>query len=217
MLHEEPFYNVKDQPNYIKHKQNPLRGQPGCYYVLHINSKFIYIGSSQSLGDRIHKTMSSLKCNRHKNINLQKLYNENNKIELFVQPTKTIEEAQYLEQELVTKYKNSGFLCNIATDDVLKTKLNCKLSKSHREKLLNSNINREVTNTMRDNMSNAQKQFLKTEQGKLLFKKKIDKISRKINIDGKDYNSISDASRNLSIPYTSLVRKYGIQPRRKDL
>lgn len=216
MLHDEPFYNIKDQQNYIKHRRNPLRGQPGCYYVLHLNSKFIYIGSSQSLGDRIHKTISALKCNRHKNINLQNLYNENNKIEIFIQPTNTVEEAQCLEQELVSKYKDSGFLCNIATDNVILTRKNCKLSDKHKNILLKASLGKLRTKETKENMSNAQKQFLSTDYGKLLFQKKIDKISRKIIINGKEYNSISDASRQLNIPYTSLVRKYGILPRRKD-
>lgn len=216
MLHDEPFYNIKDQQDYIKHRRNPLRGRPGCYYVLHLNSKFIYIGSTQSLGDRIHKTMSSLKCNRHKNINLQKLYNENNKIELFVQPTKSIEDAQKLEQDLVTKYKDSGFLCNIAIDNVLLTRFNRPLSEEHKQKLLLANINRIFTDDIRKKMSDSQKKFYKTKKGQLLIKKKSKKLSRKININNKDYNSISEASRKLNIPYTSLVRKYGIQPRRRD-
>lgn len=216
MIYEESFYNFENHNNYVKHKRNPLRGKPGCYYVLHFKSKFIYIGSTQSLGDRIHKTFSSLKCNRHKNINLQTLYDEDNKIEIFIQPTNTIEEAQVLEQELVTKYKESGFLCNIATDDVILTALNRKLSDKHKEILINNNKTRIVSKSTRNKMANSQKQFLNTEKGKLLFQEKMEKVSRKITIEGKEYKSISEASRKLSIPYTSLVKKYGIQPRRKD-
>lgn len=216
MLHDEPFYNIKDQQDYVKHRRNPLRGRPGCYYILHINSKFIYIGSTKSLGDRIHGHMTALKYNNHKNKNLQNLYNEDKKINIFVQPTQTIEEAQYLEQELVTKYKDSGFLCNIATDNVLLTGLNRKLSDQHKNILLKASLGKSRTKEAKINMSNAQKLFLNTEKGKLLFQQKIDKISRKIIIDGKEYNSISHASRELNIPYTSLVRKYGIQPRQRN-
>ena len=216
MLHDNILNQFKEHSTYIKYRQNPLRGQPGCYYILHLNSKFMYIGSTKSLGDRIHGHMTALKYNKHKNKNLQNLYKEDNKINIFVQPTKTLEEAQHLEQELVTKYKNSGFLCNIATDDVLLTGLNRKLTEHHKQILLKASLGKLRSEEAKINMSNAQKQFLNTEQGKLLFQQKIDKISRKITIDGKEYNSISDASRQLNIPYTSLVRKYGIQPRRKD-
>ena len=193
--------------------ENELSKIPGCYCVEHVASGKVYTGSTGNLAKRISTTTSSLNKNMHKNVNLQKLYNENKELKFYVAPTKDVDMAGKLEQSVVDALKNTDLLCNVAVINVLKTAQGRVLSDKHKEILRKSNMNRIVSDETRKRQSEAKLQFDKTEAGRILAEKKVSAIERKVEIEGTQYKSISEASRQLKIPYTSLVKKYNIKPK----
>lgn len=205
---EEEFDKIT--PNTKHGFLNPLSNKPGCYCVQHNNTGNVYVGSTKNLAKRISQTTSSLRKNTHKNKNLQQLYNKDPEINFFIKLTETVEKAQEEEQQAVDKLKDSDNLCNVAVKDVVLTRLGAKLSEEHKDILMSSNINRKVSEETRRRQSESQKVFINTPEGKELLRQKIEKLSRKISIGGVEYPSISEASRQLGIKYTTLVRKYNL-------
>jgi hypothetical protein len=127
-----------------------------------------------------------------------------------IQEMQSEEEARNLEQTMVNTLLPTGKLLNVAVEDVTKTSLGLKRSVEIREKMSESQTGRKFTNEAKKNMSDAQKRYLSTPEGQARFSNIINKISKTVTIDGNTYSSISEASRILGIPYTSLVRKYNL-------
>jgi predicted transcriptional regulator len=106
--------------------------------------------------------------------------------------------------------KDSGVLCNIAVDNVEKTRSGAKLTEVHIALLRKSNIGKKLSEESIKKMSEAQKTYSLTDEGRARIARNRELRSRKVSIEGIDYSSISEASRLLKIPYTSLVRRYGL-------
>lgn len=192
----------------VRNDRNPLTNQPGCYSVSHVPTGNVYVGSSVNLAGRITGNLNSLKDGKHKNKNLQTLFDKEPIVEISFQPTETEEKARSLEQETVNRLLPTGKLCNVAVVDVTKTRVGLKMSQEVIQKIALSNTGRKQTDKARKNMSEAQKAYLATPEGQQRLSAMVNKISRTVTIDGISYSSISEASRALGIPYTTLVRKY---------
>lgn len=192
----------------MRHSSNPLTDQPGCYLVEHVPTGNVYVGSSVDLAGRITGNLNSLKNGKHKNKNLQTLFDKEPTVEVSFQPTETEEKARSLEQETVNKLLPTGKLCNVAVVDVTKTRVGLKLSPEAVQKIALSHTGRKRTDEARKNMSEAQKAYISTPEGQQRLSAMVNKISRTVTIDGISYPSISEASRSLGIPYTTLVKKY---------
>lgn len=195
----------------MRNSPNPLTNQPGCYLVEHVATGNVYVGSSVDLAGRITGNLNSLKNGKHKNKNLQTLFNKDSTVEVYYQSTETEEQARSLEQETVNKLLPAGKLCNIAVVDVTRTRVGVSLSPETIQKITISNTGKKRTDVARKNMSDAQKAYINTEEGRQRLSYMVGKISKSVTIDGITYPSISEASRSLGIPYTTLVRKYKLK------
>lgn len=193
--------------------KNPLSKIPGCYCVEHVASGKVYTGSTGNLAKRISTTTSALNKNVHKNINLQKLYNNDKELKFYAATADDVHMAGIFEQSVVDTLKNTDFLCNIAVVNVLKTAEGRVLSEHHKQILRNSNLNRVVSDETRKKQSESKLKFDESEAGKIIKEKMLNATRRQVTIEGNQYKSISEASRELKIPYTTLVRKYDIKPR----
>ena len=162
--------------------KNPLSFQPGCYLIKHVPSDNVYVGSSLNLAGRITGNINNLKNGKHKNKNLQKLFDESPNVEISYSVTDTEEEARLLEQETVNKLLDTGKLCNIAIDDVTKSSLGLKRTQETREKMSSSQNGRKVSSDGKKNMSEAQKKYLETPEGQKRLQSNIAKISKTVTI-----------------------------------
>lgn len=190
--------------------KNPLFGISGSYVVIDSKTSMTYIGSTANLAKRISQTTSSLRRGYHKNKRLQETYNSGADLHYFVIRTSDLRSAVAIEQNLVNELKDSGVLCNIAVDNVEKTRSGAKLTEAHIALLRESNIGKKRSEESIKKMSEAQKAYSLTDEGRARIARNRELHSRKVSIEGIDYSSISEASRLLKIPYTSLVRRYGL-------
>ena len=89
----------------------------GVYEIIHKPTGKSYIGSTGNLGSRKGTNSSALRNGKHKNVNLQKAYDENPDIEFKILAiTDTAEEALDKEQEFVDDRMPTGTLFNIGID-----------------------------------------------------------------------------------------------------
>lgn len=207
----EPYQgSYKARNGSEKPPKNKLKNKAGCYVITHCQSGSIYIGSSVNLASRVPGNLNALKRDAHKNKNLQELFNKDPAVTVVVKQTETEEAARKLEQYLVDTLLPTGVLCNVAVVDVTKSTFGRKRPDDVVEKIISANTGRKPSEDTRKKMSDAQKKYLTTPEGTARLQKNIEKISRKVTIDGVDYPSILEASRTLGIPYTTLVRKYNL-------
>lgn len=211
-------------PGTIGGPKNPLRKQPGVYCIEHVETGMVYVGSTTSLSDRASKNKSALKMDKHKNKPLQKLYNDNPNIEIYVEPTPDIKTAQIAEQLVVNALKDTGKLCNVATTNVLKTKTGMKLTDEHKTALLKSSLGVKRSDESRAKMSKAhlgiplddevkQKlslvhlERLATPEGKAAHAKGIEKLMHSVMCNGVVYESKSAAARALGVDITTILHR----------
>lgn len=204
--------------------KNPLRTQSGCYCIEHTSSGKVYIGSTESLADRTGKNISALKYGRHKNKQLQSLYDLDPDIKIYIQPTNDVLAAQNLEQTTVDALKNSELLCNVAVNDVTKTRLGVKVPKEIVEKIVAANTGRKaseetkrklsesrkgviLTEEHKKKLSEIHKNRLSTEEGKISHARGIDKLKHKVVCDGVEYESKSEAARQLGVDITTITHR----------
>lgn len=193
-----------------------LQGQSGCYQIFH--AKGVYIGSSRNLAQRIVSNLWHLRQGKHKNRNLQAAYNDDKEVFVLYAVTATEQEAQELEQVMVDHYKKGDKLFNIATDNVLLTRIGVPMTAEHLEALRQSNVTRIVTDetraklrekrlgktlpeSVKRNLSAALKRFNESDEGKARKAAAVAKLSYRCKIHGIEYASIMDAARTLGIKH----------------
>lgn len=85
----------------------------GVYTILDIFTGKFYVGSSKNMHRRIQNHWYNLRQNRHHNVYLQELFNENHAFSFIYFPTENRKEAYLLEQSLLTKHAENLLLLNI--------------------------------------------------------------------------------------------------------
>ncbi len=205
-----------------KGKINPLSRKAGCYVIKHKKSGCIYVGSTINIPARITSNLSTLRNGKHKNKNLQALYKESPNVTVYVRVVDSIIDAQKLEQHIVTSYKDSGLLCNIAVQDVLLTRKGALLTKEHKDILLESSLGQKRSKATRKRMSDSHKGItltathkrklsklhkkrLSTEEGKAAHARGINKLKHPVVCEGLEYESKSEAARILNVNTTTIM------------
>lgn len=103
----------------------PLRGthsHPAAYALIHTTSGQVYVGSTKDLYKRISQHRTALRASSHKNRNLQEAYDRDPRFNLTYKATETPEEALDVEQELITNLMSTGKLLNRSPDARLANK-----------------------------------------------------------------------------------------------
>ena len=193
--------------NHKPHLGNPLKNLPATYLIIHSDTKKAYIGSTNDLSRRSGENLRDLKNNCHKNKPLQEAYNKNNGVCICFHPCESVEKAQQLEQYLVTELNKDDLIFNVAVLDTKITAKGRKLSETHKEILKQSNRVREISDLTKQRMSEAQKNFNKTEEGQRLLLERIKSKSKPVTINEVEYPSVSEASRQLNIPWSTLSKR----------
>lgn len=203
---------------------NPITKQPGCYVITHTQSGKMYVGSSVNLAARISGNMNLLKHGKHKNKNLQNLFEQDPNLTAVLKITENEETARKLEQHIVDELNPTGVLCNIAVIDVMKTKTGVPLSQEHRRILLEANKDRVVTTESKERMrqshlgnklsedtkrklSTSHKEFYATEAGKLVKENSIAKIRKPTQINGTTYASRAEASEKTGVSIKTILKR----------
>ena len=88
---------------------NPLCG---WYKLVHVETERFYVGSTRNLYSRFSTHLSNLKNGKHTNKELQKAYNQDNRIKVVFYLTETIEDAIEQERTFLNKNKNTGIVFN---------------------------------------------------------------------------------------------------------
>lgn len=118
-----------------------VKNEPGVYFIIHEPSMMIYVGSTSRLRHRFTQHLSCLRKGYHPCKELQRLYNLDGKIKIFIAETcSTPEEALYREQLNLDSLRPHGIVLNIgnfvhaptkgvAMSDSTKAKLSLSLEK----------------------------------------------------------------------------------------
>lgn len=205
-----------------KPEKNPLSKQPGCYVITHVESEKHYVGSSVNLAGRISSNLTTLKDNKHKNKNLQQLFNENPNVEVVVKQTQTVEEARQLEQETVDKLLPLGKLCNIGVIDVTRARFGLpvsedtrrrtadairgqKRSEESRIRMREAQLGKILSEEQKQKLSVIHKERLSSEEGKAAHSRGIEKRKHPVVCDGVNFSSVSEAARELKVDVTTIM------------
>lgn len=197
----------------VQGKRNHLTNTPAVYCLTSEETGEVYIGSTSNFPHRIASHYSKLGANEHTNRKLQDIYNADGGIQILVRPTATHQEAQTLEQCLVDEMLPTGQLCNVAVLDVTKPSLGVfiPISDAHKQAISNANKNKVMSSETKERISNVKKAFYQTEEGRKVADAVIAAKSIPITIDGKDYRSVREASRQIGVHPRTLAQ-YKPQP-----
>jgi group I intron endonuclease len=89
---------------------------PGIYIIGDLNTGMSYVGSSSHLPKRLYEHERGLQRGDHKNWQLQKAFNDGNKLVVIPIATKSEENVLAIEQVLLDEYHSTGQLYNIMRD-----------------------------------------------------------------------------------------------------
>lgn len=185
---------------------------PGAYELIHNESGKIYIGSARDLASRRNEHLSRLRNGEHHVKEMQELFKEDKDVDFNYYPTETREQAYDIEQLLLDKNKDNNNLLNfhinsrnpegVKHSDETKNKMadkktGSKLSDETKNKIREAHIGRTVSSEGKENMSKAKKiQFsIPANKEKLLSLSMA--TAKSITIDGIEYESLREASRQL--------------------
>lgn len=158
---------------------------PACYAIENNKTGCFYVGSTNNVNLRLKNHLSELERSVHRNRNLQKNYDENDKDNFIVHISleTSVENAQEREQCILNEGINSGILFNIASNAVNALAANSipQFSKSKEGRILASKLSKERW------------------KNSLLRSKMISSMGENIVVDGVEYNSVREASRETGV------------------
>ena len=158
---------------------------PACYAIENNKTGCFYVGSTNNVNLRLKNHLSELERSVHRNRNLQKNYDENDKDNFIVHISleTSVENAQEREQCILNEGINSGILFNIASNAVNPLAANSipQFSKSKEGRILASKLSKERW------------------KNSLLRSKMISSMGENIVVDGVEYNSVREASRETGV------------------
>ncbi len=158
---------------------------PACYAIENNKTGCFYVGSTNNVNLRLKNHLSQLERSVNGNRNLQKNYDENDEDNFIVHISleTSVENAQEREQCILNEGINSGILFNIASNAVNPLAANSipQFSKSKEGRILASNLSKERW------------------KNSLLRSKMISSMGENIVVDGVEYNSVREASRETGV------------------
>ncbi len=158
---------------------------PACYAIENNKTGCFYVGSTNNVNLRLKNHLSQLERSVNGNRKLQKNYDENDEDNFIVHISleTSVENAQEREQCILNEGINSGILFNIASNAVNPLAANSipQFSKSKEGRILASNLSKERW------------------KNSLLRSKMISSMGENIVVDGVEYNSVREASRETGV------------------
>lgn len=216
-------------------KANRITKLTGAYVIKPQNSSDVYVGSTGDMTQRLRQHKYELRQNNHHCKGLQKIYDETPKLHVeFIEIKETNdlsarELAFNKEQELLNEYSKTGCLLNASIDarnsaagivfnDEVRQKMSekAKIRMNTTEmKLANSNRtkglwnNEEYKNRLTELRNKPEHKLLQSEDKKKLWENPEHraKICNPIIINNVSYESVTEASRILNIPKSTLVHR----------
>jgi group I intron endonuclease len=206
---------------------NSQRINTGAYMLVSLDCSWIYVGSSNNLNGRLADHIFDLKRGIHPKNIIQKYFDENKDFMIFIQKCDDREEAYAIEQQTLDILKDHSGLLNVALDskkawirglDYINpnlglrrdTTVKARLSEIAKQQYLNGRLpamlGRKLSQEARNKISAKAKgracsevvrESIRHHHRIGTFKNK----QRPVMIDGKEYNSVKEASLLLGVPY----------------
>lgn len=204
---------------------------PAAYALHHDKSGKVYVGSTGNLYARMSQHRTDLKRGVHRNPNLQAAFDDDPKFSMSYVETESKEQAVEIEQHLLSTHHSSGRLLNVATDAVnpgAGMQLTDEQKEARREAALEhfsdpanrqrhsdltkqmwqdpsyreSHMGRELSRDIRRRISDTLTRRYKEDPS--IVAKQAEGRKRQVVYDGVTYASVTDASRKLGIPISTL-------------
>ena len=213
-------------------KANGKTDRTGVYLIKSNVSEEVYVGSTKDMAKRIRQHKYELRHNKHPCKKLQEIYNKSPELTVeFIEidePDKTLarELAFDQEQSLLDKFKEQSLLLNAATDArnaatgiVYTDEVRGKISegiKKHFEDPVNVErakqnahdrwSNQEYRDKLTELRNTPEHKLLQSEYKKELWKNPEHraKMCIPVTVDGKKYDSLKDAAKDLGISTSAL-------------
>lgn len=195
---------------------------PGAYVLKHTPTGKFYIGSSQDVPRRIWHHMWLLKNNRHHIPELQDIFSGEIDIETIVVSCDTRDQAYDLEQQWLDNNWGNPRLLNTCPNArsllgvVRSEETRLKISRSNKGRIITDDQRERIRNTLKgrkltaehiENQTATRRNRPRTE-AELEHLMRIQKATHKACvIEGIRYSSARAASRELDLPYQTVVSR----------
>ena len=143
-----------------------------AYCIIDIKSGFCYAGSTSDIGRRIRDHRTMLICKKHDNANIQKAFNESNRVlfDVVIIYTQDREEAYDIEQVIINILKDKNISFNNSPD--ARIGLRCKPMTDEERNILSSKLRgRLVSLETREKLSKLSKNRIFSKETKLKMSK----------------------------------------------
>lgn len=202
-------YFVDKLPDY---SEGPIAG---VYLIKHMATGRMYVGSSGNLYRRIKQHRSMLALGKHYSVDLQQVYNSDNKILIVVKRLNTIGAALDKEQDFLNHASDSEDFVNVANNarnsfqglthtaetkqKISFAKIGAVVSSSTREKIRQKMIGRVISQEARDKLREVKSGVSKPchVQKNLRDANELKSIS--VIAGGSEYSSVSAAARAFNV------------------
>lgn len=206
---------------------------PCCYIIHHPASDKIYIGSTKDLRERAYRHTIELKRERHNNEELQTVFNQDNYIRFYIQPFLTVEDARNKEDELLKAFQNEEFVVNETASawnqkgykhteeskaKMRETRNRPEMIEASRQRMLGKPNTEEQKRKISQSLkgrpcpehvkkinSEKFKGVLRTDNVKKNIKAGILEKIDPVYCDGKVYESVAEAARQLGIGHSTVL------------
>ena len=213
-------------------KANGKTDRTGVYLIKSNVSEEVYVGSTKDMAKRIRQHKYELRHNKHPCKKLQEIYNKSPELTVeFIEidePDKTLarELAFDQEQSLLDKFKEQSLLLNAATDarnaatgidftDEVRGKMSAAAKRRFKDPATVERVsqnsrdrwsNQEYRDKLTELRNTPEHKLLQSEHKKQLWKNPEHraKICIPVIADGKKYDSLKDAAKDLGISTTVL-------------
>lgn len=177
-----------------------LKKVPACYVIENKITGNIYIGSTRNISGRVNHHKFYLSVGMHSNSNLQKEYDNclfKSNIIIHVLFLASIEEARDMEQALLDEEFNSGNVMNISN--------NARYQSGYdRTKIIAKLVEFNRLPQVKEALSIRTKELWASEEGRKMF---IKAIGQNVVVDGIEYGSVREASRQTGTSIESIRRR----------
>ena len=211
--------------------------KPHAYILHHVGSDKVYIGSTGNMHERRKEHIKRLKSGKHHSKDLLEVYNQDEWVEFFIKPFNTKEEAFDEEQRLLNKYFNEDYVFNIAPSartqkglvhspetiakmtttrnrpEMIEASRQRMLGKPNTEeqkrKISEALKGRTISEKNRQITSALFKGVLRTDDVKKNIKKGILEKIDPVYCEGKVYESVAEAARQLNLGHSTVLYRIG--------
>lgn len=202
MLEKSPYFQDVEQTHvqeFINFDGTNLRNVPAVYSIENTKTKKFYIGSTVNVAARINKHKNELKNNEHHNKRLQQSFNKTQdkkswEVHIALMPDK--ESAREREQLILDEGHGTSFMLNISD----------QVNRGGDPKKFDSNIKNLIDyNKTPESRLNKSKISKNLWQDTEYRKRMITTRGLSITVDGVNYDSIREASRETGVSIKTIT------------